>query len=251
MDTYKQRTLRTVSEVADIETRLGPARRFVDPVFQHSWRHYVCVLVKAGSVKFVAGAQRFIIDARASNQHCSNPFGDFCLQEKVFSMLFQESLEDARNWFGGFRRCQERVSQDAHSQMAASALALPAVLASEVGYTGKVVDKQRLVPDSLIYPVLAAFPTGFSWAMFFCQNVTDHCMLAGGADSPLSVCLDHSAAPRCLVANFLAGSLARLIAWLQRAGLDVHDMSRASGCVDVLGYELSPATACCSVTTKG
>ena len=144
-------------------------------------------LVKAGSVKFVAGAQRFIIDARASNQHFSNPFGDFCLQEKVFSMLFQESLEDARNWFGGFRRCQERVSQDAHSQMAASALALPAVLAFEVGYTGKVVDKQRLVPDSLIYPVLAAFPTCFSWAMFFCQNVTDHCMLAGSALS--SFCL--------------------------------------------------------------
>ena len=32
---------RPVSEVADMETRLGPAGRFVDPVFQHSRRHHV------------------------------------------------------------------------------------------------------------------------------------------------------------------------------------------------------------------
>ena len=64
-----------------METRLGPAGRYVDPVFQHSRRHYVGFirdLVKAGLVGFVqdavehvglfivaekAGAQRFIIDA--------------------------------------------------------------------------------------------------------------------------------------------------------------------------------------------
>ena len=62
-----------------------PAGRYVDPVFQHSWRHcvgFIRDLVKDGSVGFVetaaehvglflvakqAGAQRFIIDARASN----------------------------------------------------------------------------------------------------------------------------------------------------------------------------------------
>ena len=47
---------RPVSEVADMETRLGPAGRFSDPVFQHSLRHsvgFVRDLVKAGSVWFV------------------------------------------------------------------------------------------------------------------------------------------------------------------------------------------------------
>ena len=41
LDAYKQRTLRPVSEVSDMETRLEPAGRYVDPVFQHSRRHYV------------------------------------------------------------------------------------------------------------------------------------------------------------------------------------------------------------------
>ena len=51
LDAYKQRMLRPVSEVADMETPLGPAGRYVDPFFQH--RHYVGFvrdLVKSGSV---------------------------------------------------------------------------------------------------------------------------------------------------------------------------------------------------------
>ena len=32
--------LHPVSEVAEMETWLEPAGRFVDPVFQHSWRQY-------------------------------------------------------------------------------------------------------------------------------------------------------------------------------------------------------------------
>ena len=67
-----------------METRLGLAGRYVDPVFQHSQRHYVGLvrdLVKADSVGFVedtvehvglcfvakkAGAQRCTVDARAT-----------------------------------------------------------------------------------------------------------------------------------------------------------------------------------------
>ena len=48
--------LRPVSGVPDMETRVGPAGRYVYPVFQHSLRHYVRYvrdLVKAGSVVFV------------------------------------------------------------------------------------------------------------------------------------------------------------------------------------------------------
>ena len=85
LETYKQRMHRPVCEVADMETR--SASRYVDPVLQHSWRHYVGLVrdpVEAGPVGFVgaavehvvlifvtqkAGAQRFIIGARASNRH--------------------------------------------------------------------------------------------------------------------------------------------------------------------------------------
>ena len=52
LDACKQRVLRPVSEVADIEARLEPAGRKVDPVFRHSLRHYVGFIrdfVKAGS----------------------------------------------------------------------------------------------------------------------------------------------------------------------------------------------------------
>ena len=87
LDASKQRMLRPVSDVADTETQLGPASRCVDPVFQHIRRHYASFvrdLMKGGSVEFVedavehiglffvakkAGAQRFIIDACASNRH--------------------------------------------------------------------------------------------------------------------------------------------------------------------------------------
>ena len=41
LDTCKQRMLRPVSEVADMEARVGTAGRYVDPVFQHSQRHHV------------------------------------------------------------------------------------------------------------------------------------------------------------------------------------------------------------------
>ena len=91
LDSCKQRMLRFVSEVDDTETWLGPASHFVDPVFQHSPRHnmgFVHDLVEAGSIGFVedaielvdflfvakkAGAQRFIVDALASNRHFSEP----------------------------------------------------------------------------------------------------------------------------------------------------------------------------------
>ena len=45
--------------------------------------------------------------------------------------------------------------------------ALPAVLASEVGYTGRTVNQKRLAPESLIHLVPTTFPMGFSWARFF------------------------------------------------------------------------------------
>ena len=54
-----QRMLLPVSEVADMETQLGPVSRYIDPVFQHSRRRlvgFVRDLVRAGSVDCVEDA---------------------------------------------------------------------------------------------------------------------------------------------------------------------------------------------------
>ena len=108
--------LRLVFEVADIEPPLGLAGRYGDPVFQHSLRHcvgLVGVLVKAGSVVFVtdgvearlsffvakkAGAQRFIIDARASNQHFLRPPSRPVLTGEGLCHVQFQGPEDAQNW---------------------------------------------------------------------------------------------------------------------------------------------------------
>ena len=132
---------------ADMETWLGPAGRYADPVFQHSPRHYLGFirdLAKVGSVGFVetavvhvglfffvqeVGAERFIIDARASNRHFLRPpSGPLLTGEGVCHVEFLQPPEDARNWFVG--------SADIK-------LHFPT---SEVGYTGKTVNQNFLLP---------------------------------------------------------------------------------------------------------
>ena len=50
----------------------------------------------------LAGAQRFIIDARANNRHLLNPpSGPFLTGEGLCHVEFQRAPEDARNWFLG------------------------------------------------------------------------------------------------------------------------------------------------------
>ena len=106
--------------------------------------------------------------------------------------------------------------------------------------------------------VAARLPMGFSWTMFFFQDVTEHCTLARSADSPLFVCRDHSTPPLLgskhgmgplgfrwsYADNFglLARGadctnvhLARLIAGLKKVRLDVHDISLATGNAENLG----------------
>ena len=109
--------LRLVSELADLEARLGPAGRFV---FQHSRRHYVGFIrdiMMAGSVGFVqtavehvglfsvakkAMAQRFIIDARASNRHVfESSIWTVAHRRGLCRVAFHGALEDAENGFAG------------------------------------------------------------------------------------------------------------------------------------------------------
>ena len=103
--------------------------------------------------------------------------------------------------------------------------AFSALLASEVSYTGKTSDQKRLARESLMYPVPTTLPMG---SMCFCQD----------AAGPLGVVASG--------ANCTDVHLARLIAGIQKVGLDVHDITLASGSADVLGYEVSPANSDCS-----
>ena len=66
---------------------------------------------------------------------------------------------------------------------------------SEVRYMEKSINQKRLAPDSLICVVPTTLPMGFSWAVFFPQDVTDHCTLAGRGHSPLFTYDDQSAPP--------------------------------------------------------
>ena len=79
---------------------------------------------------------------------------------------------------------QEFVPPDAYPEMVTGVLC-----------TARCVEQKRLAPDSLVNPVPKTCQMGFSWARFFCHDVTDHCTLTGSADSPLFVCCDHSTPP--------------------------------------------------------
>ena len=143
------------------------------------WRHYVGFvrnLVKAGSVEFVeravehvglffvakkAGAQRFIIDARACSRHfLTPPSGPLLTGEGLCHVDFQGALDDAQNWFVGWADIKNALHQMRIPEVNVF-FALPAVLATEVGKKGKAVDQERLAPDSLIYPVLTTSSDGF------------------------------------------------------------------------------------------
>ena len=150
------------------------------PVFQHSRRHYVGFmrdLVKAGSVGFVgtavehvglffvakkAGAKRFFVDARASNrQFVRPPFGPLLTGEGLCHVEFQEAPEDAQNWFVGSAETKNVFPSDADPGWLQAFSALPAVLASKVGKTGKTINQKKLAPDSLICPVPCNTSNGF------------------------------------------------------------------------------------------
>ena len=204
LDAFWQRVLRPDSEVAYMEAQLGPAGRYVDPVFQHSPRHcvgFVRDLVKAGSIGFVedavengglffvakkARAQMFIIDACASNRQL--------FESSIWTIAHGRRTLPCRIGFSGY---QERVPPDAHSRMVAGVLFLHFPLFShrKMATQEKPANQIRLVPNSLIYPVPTKTSNGFSWTMFFHQDVTDNCTFAGSADSSLFVCRHHSTPP--------------------------------------------------------
>ena len=70
--------------------------------------------------------------------------------------------KDAQNWFVGLADVQNAIHQMRILGWLWAFLALPAVLASDVGHSGKKkIERKRLVPDSLKNPVPTTLPFGF------------------------------------------------------------------------------------------
>ena len=159
LDTYKQRMLRLVSGVADVEAQLGPACRYVDPVFQHSSTAGV-----TSWVSFVTSLPRRLGLRGSSLYSCKQPA---CLNASIWSAAhrggtlhveFQGAPEDAQNWFVG----------SADMKNAFHRMRIPRGLQAFfcTARCSRSDDGCQLF---------------FSWAMFFFQHVTDHCTLTGSA----------------------------------------------------------------------
>ena len=161
------------------------------------------------------------------NQHFLNlPSGPLFTGEGLCHVEFLAAPGDAQNWFVGSAGVKNAFHQRRVRGWLQAYLALPAVLASVVGRTGKVIDKKRLAPDSLIYPV----PQLLGDVLL--SGCHGPCTLAGSADSPLFICRDHSAPPLFggkhglpTILEFLpAPTAARFISGVKKVGLDFHDI---------------------------
>ena len=189
-------------------------------------------------VAMKAGAQRFIVDARASNRYLPKPpSGPLFTSERLCHVEFQGAPEDAQNWFVG-----SADIKNAFRQMRAF-FALPAVIASEIGYTRKRSTKNVLLPILRYILFLQHFQCVL---LRRCFSVRISRTTARSREVLVVLFLFVVTTPhnRCWVTN---------VAWdpgVQKACLDVHDTSLGSGSADVLGYEVSPANACCSGTVK-
>ena len=114
------------------------------------------------------------------------PSGPLLTGEGLCHVEFLGVPEDARNWFVNSADIKNAFYQmRIPGWLQAFFFALLAVHASEVG----------LLPILYKKPVPTTLLLGFSWATLHCQDVTNHCTLAGNTDYPLFVCHDHSTLP--------------------------------------------------------
>ena len=129
--------------------------------------------------------------------HVEPPFsGAFLKGEGLCHVEFRGAPEDAQNWFVASADLTN-LSYETRILGWLQAFFLHFWQCSHptLDTRAKTISQRRLFPVSLIYPVLATLSVCFSWVMFSCQDVTDHCTLAGSADSPFFVCRDHSTPP--------------------------------------------------------
>ena len=183
------------------------------------------------------GALRFIVDARASNRHFLRPPAGLLLTGEGLCLVeFQGAPEDAQNWFVGSAGDSEYVSSDAHSWLAARCSRIRSWLFGENDQPETVCTRFLDVPCSyntsnVVFrgrcsSVKMSQTTARSrrvLILFFSFAVTTphRCSVADKAWDRLV-----SAGRMLTIFGFWHCTnvhLARLIASVTRAGLDVHD----------------------------
>ena len=104
--------LRPVSDVTDMKTQLGPAGRYVDPVYQHSQRHHVGFIreqVKAGCVGFIETAVEHVgLFFRCQEDWGSKVYHRCSCKQPTF---FEPSIRTVahRGWDSATSNFQERL----------------------------------------------------------------------------------------------------------------------------------------------
>ena len=182
--------------------------------------------------------------------------------EGLCNVELQRFLKDAQNWFvclsvqliSRIRVIMIRIVKWIHAFFA-----LSAVLVSEVDYTGETAKQKRLAPDSLWKSFLQWFQWTFHERWFSVKMLRiiarprEVLILLTSFVATTLLGSTHG----CETLGLLARSahctnvyLVSLIAGVQEAGLNVHDIFLVSGSADVLGYEMSSSSACCSGISK-
>ena len=156
---------RPVSDVADVETRLAPAGRCVDPLFQHSRHHLV------GFVRDLQHAGLFFVakkDALASNRHFLRPpSGPLLTGEGLRHVEFRGAPWDGQNGSVGSVDIKKAFHQMRIPTWLGRFLHDPLFSHRKLATQEKRSTKHASFPDSLIYPCPTRLPMGFSCAMFF------------------------------------------------------------------------------------
>ena len=137
---------------------------------------FVWDLIEAGSTGSVeeAGTQRFNVDVRAGNRLSQSLRLVRSLQVRTFVVWNFRTLKMS---FVGSADFTNAFHHNAHSWMVTSVVCTPHCSRIRSWLRWKMVNQERLAPDSLMYLVPATLTVGFSWAMCFCQDVTDQCTL--------------------------------------------------------------------------
>ena len=127
-------------------------------------------------VKKKDNSLRLIIDARRSNLHFASPPGVSLVTAEGLSRLEVEPNDDAgpagpMRFTLGTSDISDAFHRFRIDRPMSGYFCLRPVAAAELGLGGRMLGGRRLRDDSLIVPACAALPMGFTWSLFFCQEV--------------------------------------------------------------------------------
>ena len=224
-----QRMLRTCDDYKELCEKLGPVKVYTDRKLLASREKYLSLirrLVESGlfrllleedaieqvSIFFVIkkgkALVRLVIDARASNRHFVAPPGvSLCSTEGMSRIEVQLPEHIPLDSPAGLRIIEQLllslgvadVADAFHRMRIPKALSryfcLPAVSADELGLSDTFLDGVLLRPGTLLVPAAGSLPMGFSWSLFFCQQVTEKNMKVPSQMTSVPLLRDRAVAP--------------------------------------------------------